>query len=386
MAFAGLKKQINKANQYMTEKMGGAEGTKLDVDFVDMERKTDVTYELVEELQLKTKEFLQPNPTARAKMAAVKGISKLSGQAKASTYPQPEGVLGDCMLLYGKKMGEDSIFAQALIEMGEAMKQMADVKYSLDDNIKQNFLEPLHHLQTKDLKEVMHHRKKLQGRRLDFDCKRRRQAKDDEIRQAEEKFAESLHLAQMGMFNLLENDIEQVAQLATFSEALLEYHQQCTEILRGLTETLLEKKEEAVSRPKLEFVPKTLADLHVDGGLSDHVNGGNFSLHGSSRAGSPIQRSQLELFPAGNPPQSTNASPLPSPSKSPARTPITQPRTPCCTALYDFEPENPGELGFKENDTITLTQKIDENWYEGSLDGRTGYFPVTYVQVVVPLP
>ncbi|XP_011351963.1 endophilin-A isoform X6 [Ooceraea biroi] len=356
MAFAGLKKQINKANQYMTEKMGGAEGTKLDVDFVDMERKTDVTYELVEELQMKTKEFLQPNPTARAKMAAVKGISKLSGQAKASTYPQPEGVLGDCMLTYGKKMGEDSVFAQALIEMGDAMKQMADVKYSLDDNIKQNFLEPLHHLQTKDLKEVMHHRKKLQGRRLDFDCKRRRQAKgshvsDDEIRQAEEKFEESLHLAQMGMFNLLENDIEQVAQLATFSEALLEYHQQCTEILRGLTETLLEKKEEAANRPKMEFVPKTLADLHVDSGLSDHMN----------------------------------ASPLPSPSKSPARTPMTQ-RTPCCTALYDFEPENPGELGFKENDTITLTQKIDENWFEGSLDGRTGYFPVTYVQVVVPLP
>jgi len=75
-------------------------------------QKTDVTVELVEELQTKTKEFLQPNPTARAKMAAVKGISKLSGQAKAATYPQPEGVLGDCMVTYGKKLGDDSMFGK----------------------------------------------------------------------------------------------------------------------------------------------------------------------------------------------------------------------------------------------------------------------------------
>ncbi|XP_077285011.1 SH3 domain containing GRB2 like, endophilin-A isoform X2 [Arctopsyche grandis] len=280
MAFAGLKKQINKANQYVTEKMGGAEGTKLDLDFVEMERKTDVTVELVEELQLKTKEFLQPNPTARAKMAAVKGISKLSGQAKSNTYPQPEGVLGDCMLLYGKKLGEDSIFSQSLVEMGESMKQMADIKYSLDDNIKQNFLEPLHHLQTKDLKEVMHHRKKLQGRRLDFDCKRRRQAKgshipDDEIKQAEEKFAESLHLAQLGMFNLLDNEVEQLAQLTSFADGLQEYHQQCTEILNVLVANLREKMDEAASRPKLEFVPKTLADLNIDGVSTDGSHGYN---------------------------------------------------------------------------------------------------------------
>uniref|UniRef100_A0AAR5PH71 Endophilin-A n=1 Tax=Dendroctonus ponderosae TaxID=77166 RepID=A0AAR5PH71_DENPD len=385
MAFAGLKKQINKANQYVTEKMGGAEGTKLDLDFMDMERKTDVTVELVEELQVKTKEFLQPNPTARAKMAAVKGISKLSGQAKSNTYPQPEGVLGDCMLIYGRKLGDDSMFGNALVEMGEALKQMADVKYSLDDNIKQNFLEPLHHLQTKDLKEVIHHRKKLQGRRLDFDCKRRRQAKgsniaDDEIKAAEEKFAESLHLAQMGMFNLLENDdvsVEQISQLATFAEGLLDYHNQCTDILKTLTETLQEKREEAANRPKVEFVPKTLSDLNIEGvtAISDGYNG-------SSQLCSPQHKpQQLELHPGQ---QSANASPLPSPMKSPARTPMT--RQPCCTALYDFDAENPGELSFKENDIITLLNKIDENWFEGSVGGRTGYFPVNYVKVDVPLP
>ncbi|XP_060536942.1 endophilin-A isoform X2 [Cylas formicarius] len=432
MAFAGLKKQINKCNQYMTEKIGGVEGTKLDLDFMDMERKTDVTYELVEELQVKTKEFLQPNPTARAKMAAVKGISKLSGQAKSNTYPQPDGVLGDCMLMYGRKLGDDSMFGTALVEMGEALKQMADVKYSLDDNIKQNFLEPLHHLQTKDLKEVMHHRKKLQGRRLDFDCKRRRQAKEEEIKAAEDKFAESLHLAQMGMFNLLENDVEQISQLATFAEGLLEYHNQCTEILKGITETLQEKKEEAMNRPKVEFVPKTLSDLNIEGvSVADGYNGTNSNyfntfntqsgnnnsnlpssrgsfkgsalapklipmkqapipdpydpwsfLEGSSQVSSPQHKpQQLELLPGQ---QSANASPLPSPMKSPARTPMN--RQPCCTALYDFEAENPGELSFKENEVITLLNKIDENWFEGSVNGRTGYFPVNYVKVEVPLP
>ncbi|XP_038107599.1 endophilin-A isoform X6 [Culex quinquefasciatus] len=363
MAFAGLKKQINKANQYVTEKMGGAEGTKLDLDFMEMERKTDVTVELVEELQAKTKEYLQPNPTARAKMAAVKGISKLSGQAKSNTYPQPEGILADCMLTYGKKLGEDSIFANALVEMGDSLKQMADVKYSLDDNIKQNFLEPLHQLQTKDLKEVMHHRKKLQGRRLDFDCKKRRQAKDEEVRGAEEKFAESLQLAQVGMYNLLENDVEQVSQLVTFAEGLLDFHQQCADILRVLVEVLNEKREEAAARPKSEFVPKTLADLNIETlGSQDGMNGGTPFL-------------------------SSRASPLPSPMRSPARTPMpAKPAQPCCTALYDFEPENPGELGFKENDVITLIQRVDENWFEGSVNGRTGYFPQSYVQVTVPFP
>lgn len=102
----GLKKQINKANQFLSEKVSGVEGTKLDDDFYTMEKKSDLIVELVDDLQIKTKEYLQPNPTVRAKMAAVKGISKLSGQAKASTYPQPEGTLGEAMLTYGNKLTE----------------------------------------------------------------------------------------------------------------------------------------------------------------------------------------------------------------------------------------------------------------------------------------
>lgn len=204
-----------------------------------MERKTDATSELIEDLQHKTKEFLQPNPAARAKMAALK-ISQ--SQAK-SQYPQTEGILGQAMISHGKKLGEDSGLGQALTEAGDALKQIADVKYSLDNNVKQNFLDPLNHLQNNDLKEVLHHRKKLSTRRLDYDGKRRKMQKsggigEDEVRVAQEKFNESLHNASTSMYHLLENDVELISQLCVFSESLMQYYQSCAEIMQSLTNKL----------------------------------------------------------------------------------------------------------------------------------------------------
>lgn len=131
--------------------MFNGEKSKFNDDFTEMEKKTDATAEMVEDLQQKTKEFLQPNPAARAKMAALK---MSSSQAK-SQYPQTEGLLGNAMVAHGKKIGENDPLGDSLIETGECLKQIADVKYSLDNSVKQNFLEPLQHLEQNDIKEVM---------------------------------------------------------------------------------------------------------------------------------------------------------------------------------------------------------------------------------------
>uniref|UniRef100_A0A8C9FIC4 BAR domain-containing protein n=1 Tax=Pavo cristatus TaxID=9049 RepID=A0A8C9FIC4_PAVCR len=48
----------------LSEKVGGAEGTKLDDDFKEMERKVDVTSRAVMEIMAKTIEYLQPNPVS----------------------------------------------------------------------------------------------------------------------------------------------------------------------------------------------------------------------------------------------------------------------------------------------------------------------------------
>ncbi|XP_044750451.1 uncharacterized protein LOC123310839 [Coccinella septempunctata] len=47
-------------------------------------------------------------------------------------------------------------------------------------------------------------------------------------------------------------------------------------------------------------------------------------------------------------------------------------------AIFSFKGTNNDELCFKKGDIITVTQK-DEGWWEGTLNGQTGWFPSNYV-------
>ncbi|XP_028661684.1 endophilin-A1-like [Erpetoichthys calabaricus] len=348
MSVAGLKKQFHKATQKVSEKVGGAEGTKLDDDFKEMEKKVDITSRAVLEIMARTTEYLQPNPASRAKLSMINTMSKIRGQEKGPGYPQAEALLGEAMVKYGRELGEESNFGLALIDAGDTMRELAEVKDALDMDVKQNFIDPLQNLHDKDLKEIQHHLKKMEGRRLDFDYKKKRQGKlqDDEIKQALEKFDESKEIAEQSMFNLLESDIEQVSQLSALVQAQVDYHRQTAEILQQLSIKLDDRIKETSIKPRREYVPKPRMVMEFT--PSENHNG---ALAHSTAAKSPAPMDQ-----------------------------------PCCRALYDFDPENEGELGFKEGDIITLTNQIDDNWYEGMIHGQSGFFPINYVDILVPLP
>uniref|UniRef100_A0A672PXE8 Endophilin-A1-like n=1 Tax=Sinocyclocheilus grahami TaxID=75366 RepID=A0A672PXE8_SINGR len=287
-------------------------------------QKVDITSRAVLDIMTKTTEYLQPNPASRARLSMINTMSKIRGQEKGPGYPQAETVLGDAMQRFGHELGEESCFGLALLDAGESMRELGEVKDALDITVKQNFIDPLQNLHDKDLREIQHHLKKMEGRRLDFDYKKKRQGKvtEDELKQALEKFDESKEIAEQSMFNLLENDIEQVSQLSALVQAQVEYHQQAAEILQQLSSKIEDRS---------------------DAPNSHHAPGLSFCRSA----------------------------------------PLDQP---CCRALYDFAAENEGELGFKEGDIITLTNQIDDNWYEGMIHGQSGFFPINYVDILVPLP
>ncbi|KAI8338520.1 SH3 domain-containing protein [Chlamydoabsidia padenii] len=49
-------------------------------------------------------------------------------------------------------------------------------------------------------------------------------------------------------------------------------------------------------------------------------------------------------------------------------------------AMYDFHGQNSEDLSFQRGDIIQVTEHVNNDWWKGTLRGRTGLFPSTYVQ------
>ncbi|KAF5870420.1 putative sh3 domain-containing protein [Botrytis fragariae] len=88
------------------------------------------------------------------------------------------------------------------------------------------------------------------------------------------------------------------------------------------------------------------------------------------------------------PPSQFGGSGKPGPGRPAAPKPKFQPKTASlrsneAVAQFTFDADQPGDLGFKKGDVIMVTKKTEstEDWWTGTLNGRSGIFPSNYVKM-----
>ncbi|KAM5299343.1 E3 ubiquitin-protein ligase SH3RF2 isoform 2-T2 [Ctenodactylus gundi] len=59
---------------------------------------------------------------------------------------------------------------------------------------------------------------------------------------------------------------------------------------------------------------------------------------------------------------------------------------PRAKALCNYRGQSPGDLKFNKGDVILLRKQLDENWYQGEINGISGVFPAHSVEVIKQLP
>ncbi|XP_045566451.1 SH3 domain-containing kinase-binding protein 1 isoform X4 [Salmo salar] len=80
-----------------------------------------------------------------------------------------------------------------------------------------------------------------------------------------------------------------------------------------------------------------------------------------------------------------STSPVPEPDRRPARKgdQIHQRR---CKATFSYVPQNEDELELKIGDVIHILGEVEEGWWEGSLNGKTGMFPSNFTRELEDTP
>lgn len=150
-------------------------------------------------------------------------------------------------------------------------------------------------------------------------------------------------------------------------EILLSAENPIDNVLGETIEQKLEQNEKII-----QIYSESLPHLNSNNSNSNNNNNNSNGIGFKMAFGQPVSA------PA---PQINNRSNQNSFSSSSVRT-----KEPCCKALYDFEAENSEELDFKEGILIKLIARLDDNWLLGELNGRQGRFPISYVEVINPLP
>uniref|UniRef100_A0A8C2FG65 Osteoclast-stimulating factor 1 n=1 Tax=Cyprinus carpio TaxID=7962 RepID=A0A8C2FG65_CYPCA len=61
---------------------------------------------------------------------------------------------------------------------------------------------------------------------------------------------------------------------------------------------------------------------------------------------------------------------------------ITETKKRQCKVLFEYVPQNEDELELKVGDIIDITEEVEDGWWSGSMNGKSGLFPSNFVKEI----
>jgi len=352
-------------------------------------------YEFMKNLECATKEMttnfmiqLQPTTAGRRKFNQSSGISSFVTGARfggTSNTPQHETKLSDMMLEQANALG-DSLLADCLRESSSYYNFIGTSKDELDDDIKNHVFSAWFDLQKQVIQRTRDNKKEMESAKKRYDglhrdhvrdpikvekykvdntkailvqkAKIMKESLDDVSRESQSTASQLLHLVKAQRLQA-QKQAQYLAELENKLEQRISNHQaeladwDCLELDGDSTKnnTVALDFNERNAGP-IDFNQNNNGDNEFQGEWSEDEDNNNNSFglqrHESIRPNRPtIKRERIKA-----------------------------------RALYDFDAENAEELRLQQGDIIENVTQLDENWYNGDSNGRSGYFPVNYVEII----
>merc|ERR1711953_404047 len=239
---------FSRAKQFTEEKLGRTERTEYDLEFQQMEKKTDLTKSYTEKIKNNTAAVIIPNPTVRAELLLYDNIPAKQLGLKREQLTNHEH-LGNDMIEAGNEFGPDTQYGASLIRVGQAEKRLGELEKEYIKTSNEGLIVPLQSFLDGEMKNVMKERKILENKRLDLDASKSKvkksrkelmeqRAAEDELQQCQVEFANQVEITQDSMNDLTHIQVDHLKHLTAFVQAQEEYYANGHKVMQELYKDL----------------------------------------------------------------------------------------------------------------------------------------------------
>lgn len=276
----------------------------------------------------------------------------------------------------------------AALKNQDVQKQVDNSRLALEEQWKEDFIEPVNKyiLEFKEIKQRM----KLEStRKVDMDRYTRdvksHQEKSNKIRlQAAEAKLEAAKTNYTNLHNELDQDIPKLYEdripffnpaFATYVSAMAEFYRQSGKSTGDVVVFVQHVNRSSVlNHPRVITPIEKSAAAHKGAVLSSENRSRSSTDSSVTTASAPPEEREVTVKVAPKEsPKPTKKMPVPPPKPSAM--------FPKARAMFDFNPAEDNELGFKIGDIITIVKQAGD-WWEGELNGNRGLLPSNYVQLI----